>query len=381
MNIHANKIDDWSFYILAFLALVLVFSTALAELASVILIILWVGRLLIVRDFSFKTHYLFVPIALWILLRIVSIVFSTSPELSQRGWEKVWIPLLYFPIASLAIREKQMKLILLLLLGSSILATLWGSYQVLTGSQLRAASLSSGYYTLGVHLCLVLALLLSYLAETHKVNKLFPLYLCGVILVTGIFFTYSRACYLATVGTILILTIFRQKKIFFFLVPLLLLFFLGPQERFSRQDKFGQVDYSTGRFQIWQAGLSKLPETPLFGYGPNTFRTVYPEELRTELTDQKVKSWHNDFLQIFLESGPLALLSYLLILLVFLKSSWRNYRAGSPSVSSALQLGVILIILDWVWIGLFANLVGDPLNSILFWSSLGLAQANRVAPS
>lgn len=381
MNIPANKIDDWSFYFLAFLALVLIFSTALAELVSVILIILWVVRILIVRDFSLKTHYLFVPIALWILLRIVSIIFSTSPELSQKGWEKVWIPLLYFPVASLAIREKRVKLILFLLLGSSVLATFWGSYQVLTGVQLRAASLSSGYYTLGVHLCLVLALLLSYLAETHKKDKPLFLYLCGVILVTGIFFTYARACYLAAVGTILILTIFRQKKFFLFLVPLLLLFYLGPQERFSRLDKFGQVDYSTGRLQIWQAGLSKLPETPLFGYGPNTFKTVYPEELKSKLTDQKVKSWHNDFLQIFLESGPLALLSYLLILLAFVKSSWKNYRALSPSLSSALQLGVILIILDWVWIGLFANLAGDPLNSVLFWSILGMAQANRVEPS
>jgi O-antigen ligase len=45
---------------------------------------------------------------------------------------------------------------------------------------------------------------------------------------------------------------------------------------------------------------------PFVGFGPRTFREVFP--LMQQLADKGTSSWHNDFLQVYMESGLLGLI-------------------------------------------------------------------------
>lgn len=102
-------------------------------------------------------------------------------------------------------------------------------------------------------------------------------------------------------------------------------------------DRFG-----SGRLRIWREALALVREHPLFGGGPDTLglrglspSTRYHEGLG--ITIRAVPdAAHNEFLNILVNQGALALLAYL-ALLIFCAVRW--WRAGSENDSAAPLAG------------------------------------------
>jgi O-antigen ligase len=76
-------------------------------------------------------------------------------------------------------------------------------------------------------------------------------------------------------------------------------------QRFS--DLIHVASRSSDRDVVWRGALMLADQHPVFGFGPRTFNEIFP--LRAELSDKGVSSWHNDFIQIYMESGIIGLLS------------------------------------------------------------------------
>ena len=65
-------------------------------------------------------------------------------------------------------------------------------------------------------------------------------------------------------------------------------------------------------------------QRPVFGFGLRTFHLIFP--LQQELPDQKVGSWHNDFLQIYMESGLVGLLAFVALIVAVGVVAYRGFR-------------------------------------------------------
>ena len=97
-------------------------------------------------------------------------------------------------------------------------------------------------------------------------------------------------------------------------------------------------DWGTHRGYIWRIGLESYQRFPLihkiFGYGPDTFGIItrynYYDEM-VKLYGEKFESAHNEYLQYFITSGVVGLLSYLSLLIV---SIWKMMKEmkREPSV-------------------------------------------------
>lgn len=184
-------------------------------------------------------------------------------------------------------------------------------------------------------LALVMTLpLLAYLAREEKGPLLRALLVAmAVACVAGVLFTRSRGGVLA-LGLISVVWLFKSRKNAWALIlaPLFLavVLVLSPPELWIRVRNLvsdaGANDASAqGRLIAWQKGLAMWESNPLFGVGPGymthvpTWDSVAPHAL---IGTPKVA--HNTYVQILAESGLLALIAFLTLLLVTLVSLVRT---------------------------------------------------------
>ena len=116
---------------------------------------------------------------------------------------------------------------------------------------------------------------------------------------------------------------------------------------------------------------------PLVGFGPRTFTEIFP--LFQEMPVKGVGSWHNDFLQIYMESGLVGLIALLWLITVICLWGWRMLNSPTLSrqerwmfVSILTSFGVLFVIG-----GLFDTLVGIVFRVFLGLFALLLRPARR----
>jgi len=76
---------------------------------------------------------------------------------------------------------------------------------------------------------------------------------------------------------------------------------------------------------LWRGAAMIGFEHPVIGFGPRTFRGIFP--LMSELGDKKIGSWHNDFIQVYMESGLVGLVPLLWLVAASFSSSIRAIRS------------------------------------------------------
>ena len=146
-------------------------------------------------------------------------------------------------------------------------------------------------------------------------------------------------------------------------------------------DKLGWVVHGNpiDRYVVWEEGIGKAGHTPLFGFGPGSFERVLPAEARGRFMNRAPSSWHNDLLETWLDSGPLAAAAFGGLLLwgvacglrgVFLQ--WRRTSlpgGGEPG----------FLFLPLAAFGLVGSVVTTSVLGLVFWLLLGLTLNRRTA--
>lgn len=98
-------------------------------------------------------------------------------------------------------------------------------------------------------------------------------------------------------------------------------------------------------------------KTPVFGFGPLTFHEIFP--YTDQFTDKGIGGWHNDFFQIYFESGIPGLLIFSALLVLVL---WKSFldakkRKFQPGLSFALLTAVSGLFLTVFTIGFITHVV------------------------
>ncbi len=155
------------------------------------------------------------------------------------------------------------------------------------------------------------------------------------------FLSQVAAAYLAVFGGLLLLipiaALKTKRKKYLAWILILILLFAGIALVFCCDFGSGTLhelhlllhgqwedDFGTGRFFLWRNVLTLIPERPLFGGGPDTLgqrMTVDFQRYDSEshvLYRAAIDTAHNEYLNILVNEGALALIAYVVALVVFL---------------------------------------------------------------
>jgi cytochrome c-type biogenesis protein CcmH/NrfG len=242
-------------------------------------------------------------------------------------------------------------LILYLMLGVVILVSLYGIYQHYWGLEQtrrmvqihKTGQFSANFLSrldtnkvfstfvfppaLAGYLILLLPLALAlFISLRGGWRKLFP----GLTLILGglgLFFTYSKGGwvgFLLSLALLVFIILGRKHRFLFFvsffiLIGLfLVLIFSGilPSVKFR-----GFVGSLQVRIDYWRAGLGMLRDYLPFGSGLGTFGTLYAKYQLAGAGETQMA--HNNYLQVWIETGILGIISFLWLWVAFLKAGWR----------------------------------------------------------
>jgi O-antigen ligase len=242
----------------------------------------------------------------------------------------------------------------------------------------------AGYMELTVPLALGLLLAKGIEAERR------PLYIfMSAVMSASLFLSSSRGGAMSFLGQLLFLTFllrlagarrllsFSNLVIFGVLLCLVSLFafWLGAGGLLDRVSSLSNPDGEQvyhGRLSVWSATLRIAKDFPLAGTGLGTFPFVYPV-YKSENTDLKYTEAHNDYLQIFSETGMIGAGLLLLFGILAMGKALRLIRRAGPRSLTAIRIGALTSCF-----GLLLHSVTDfnlqiPSNALLFFVLAAIA--------
>lgn len=134
------------------------------------------------------------------------------------------------------------------------------------------------------------------------------------------------------------------------------------------------------RVYIWSRSIHLFKKTGLFGYGPDTYPIIYPQNdyfgkfIAYGTPYMFISKPHNMYLQMALNTGLISLFGFLLVVIPYLLQSFMVQRQSEEeSELEKISLGIFIGIFSYLVAGLF----NDSAVSVApnFWMMLGLGIA------
>ena len=267
------------------------------------------------------------------------------------------IPLFYLIIVNNVKNPKHIKIIMFLMIMAILMLdrnfyniARWRDFSHFTESTEKIGGLHTlGGNELAVFLATYVIVLVSLFSHTS--NLWIKLLLFGPIWLSYycIAFLFSRSGYLATFAGWAVVGFLKDKKIFVFIVALILFWqTLLPQavkERIEMTKTEEGYDGTTQqRLGMWDQGLEIIFSNPILGRGIDATRFT---DVRSEGFGSRTwHSFHNSYIQQAVETGLVGLGIYLWIFFLMIKMGWRMYRAGDSDFHKGLGLGLIACVMS-----------------------------------
>jgi len=135
------------------------------------------------------------------------------------------------------------------------------------------------------------------------------------------------------------------------------------------QEKIGLVQ----RVTYWKAALGMIRDNPWLGIGWGAFEKAYPRYMI--LGGYPVKLAHNDYLQVWAETGIVGLNAFVGLWLVFLYSFWRKMRSAATGELRGIACGLGAGVIGFLAHGLIDFDLYLPALAYYLFALLGLLVA------
>jgi len=96
------------------------------------------------------------------------------------------------------------------------------------------------------------------------------------------------------------------------------------------------------RVKMWQEMVEYIPQSPIIGYGINTYRYLREKQIYNPIESTYA---HNDYLKILIELGIIGLLLYLNLIFQTLKRVWLKYKDKKEAKYLISFLGILILFL------------------------------------
>lgn len=353
------------FTFLSILAVSFVLSLFVMQLAAALLFILWLfeNKSDKKKAFDSITAFIFV----FGLVRLITIFLSEYP---QSSYESLYKEALFYtsavaiPFYSKTLEKKKViELMLVFILGAVIISII-GSTRFFLGEVERAQSFSSSYTVFSGYLLTAFVSALFFPKKNKNFSQIILWSVVYSILFLGIFTSLGRANTAIAILFFMIALLLKQIPLKQFVVLVIIgtigfgVYTIRPSETIGQRVE--NITYLSDRDIIWQGAKEISLRHPLFGFGPRTFQQAFP--FKEKFADKGIGGWHNDFLQIYFESGLVGLISFLLLLFVVIKTSVNQIRnkktdAELKFLSASVLASVISLILSAMVAGFITSVV------------------------
>ncbi|HMO01627.1 MAG TPA: O-antigen ligase family protein [Oligoflexia bacterium] len=342
------------FFIPIRLVLALLFLVPLAAIWSFSLIKSEELRKL-TKNFIYLNRWLFI----FLTITLLTISFSFNPKLALKSFfSHAGYSLALLAISGALKYSNSNKLLVALFSGQTIAAI-----HTIIEDQLPIAlrGILIGELSESGQLALVIPLLVSFFINHFKTEKqektirsftISNLYLVGslVILCLAIIINLKRGPWLGcAIGISVILLKYANRWIFPFVLSILLTFSLIAPIRDRLLASYQHFQTSGGRETIWKIGTELISDNPL-GIGIGNARII--KNLSFDIPDN-LKHFHNNFLNILVETGWCGLAAFLCWIYTILAFGFKK-GANHP-----LAFGISGALLSWQIAGLVEYNFGD----------------------
>lgn len=377
--------------------LFLPFSITGTEISLGLVVVVWAGQLIMVKEKPFARNSLTIPILLYLGANVLGVIFSQDLGKSIDHSRSLWIILTFFIVFNYLQDIKTLRRLLTLLLvvfslvgGYGILQHYLGvnteSFWKLGGNYPRATGFS-GSVRYGAQLLLVFPIAVSLaLAEKNWKKKGWYI-LSSLLLFSGILWCWTRGVWLGAVGALIVLGIMKGKK---FLLSIILTLtvvvgslLLSLPSFVDRVKSIGdKSEISISRTIIWRNTIRMIRDYPITGVGPGCYASVQEDYRLTER--EKEASWrhaHNNLLQEMADNGIIGLLSYLWLWYIIFKVGITALRiSGRQDYRRSVLLGIIAGLVGFHIDGMFHCNWRTSVVALLMWLIIGVMMVIAERP-
>jgi O-antigen ligase len=341
-------------------------SIVAAEVLAGGLFVLWV--VLMARGVRYRRTALDIPVLIFILVRLLSIVFSEYPSMSYVTItrELVYYAGYFFTVYYLQnVGRQKIESLLTVLFISTGAITAIAITQFLLGHTLRVNALTGGGM-LSTQLAFVM--LVALVAKDVKSIFRSPMifWLLMSVCAIGLALSMTRGDWIATAaGVVLFSAVFNRKLLFGMIAFSLVLLLVVPSVRHRMTTLENPLQNTSDRITLWKNAVSIIGVHPVLGFGPETFHEVFKDV--EHLGDKQIGAWHNDVLQLYMESGGIGVLSFGLYMgcLLFLSLRLIMHSRYRPDELNIGWMGLLLLV-AYLISGMFTMPTISITNGILF---------------
>jgi len=304
-----------------------------------------------------------------------------------------------------------MKLLEKLWLSAAVIAALIGIIKYFVGYEVRIgppfgpqiihpnSAPDGNYSTFGKFLVFTIVYFVFAKLKGSRLRERPILLISLMVMGFGLILTMSRACWLALIIVFVILFIKERFKLVSTLIVLAIaVIFIIPSTRERLEQSLSPEKWSSGRMELWEVAFERVDDSFLFGHGLGSFDTIITHEIRQTLPDPGVGDWHNQFLQIYMESGFVGLMLFGWLLFELFRACFflslyreieipdRHEDSSSStnkdtivSIDNSTQarivqagIGGLALLSCFMIISMFDNTLNSPILNITFWCMIGL---------
>lgn len=245
-----------------------------------------------------------------------------------------------------------------------------------------------GSYAAALSIVFSIAFSLSISNSTPKKLRIFS-HISSAIFFVAIFFSYTRAAWVALVVLFIFYVLFRFKTFLSKKIILLLIasaFVIGyvamryhvlqAAERNADSITNVEANYSNlERINRWVAAIDMIRAKPIFGVGYGVYRFLY-QKYRNPLFATPISNMfagpHNDYLQYFSEAGIFGITTWLLFLFYLYKEALSVYRSITDEFAKSILFGCLGGVLTYNVHAFFNGFLMLDKVAVPFWISIGI---------
>lgn len=257
----------------------------------------------------------------------------------------------------------------------------WVDAEMFTDIKIRVYSTFDNPNVLGEFLVLLIPVSLAIIWRSHTDCQKLTYSGIFALLAVCLIFTWSRGAWLGVALAVALYFVLMDKRwcllgvLFVFALPFVL---MSDSAIVNRLLSIGNTaDTSTAyRVSIWRASLHMIRDFWLsgVGIGSDAFSTIYPKYALAG-ANFALHS-HNLFLQILVESGICGIVSFLVMILAFVKNSFSALvYQKKDKLDQALCLAMTAGVLGFLFQGLTDNVWYNYKMVLIFWMMLALASS------
>ncbi|MCM8759602.1 MAG: O-antigen ligase family protein [Candidatus Omnitrophica bacterium] len=299
----------------------------------------FIMKFLNMRFITIYKNPLYLPLALFIFWRLISILFTTNKiaGISEIGLF-ISCSVLVFLVPLILRKADDVVLFFKILIVGSVVMSLYGIVQHFGFDFFHWNIKHSALSTFGrrnfagEYLVFILPWALFIFLTEKKLQKLFYV-LAFVLLMFHLFLTFTRASWIGFGVSMLLIALlllrFDLKPALLKVVLVFLIFCLV----FRVYGSIFQFEQGTlkSRILIWKTCIELIKERPIIGHGignfePSYYKIAYEKENVLIPPNLRVDKAHNEFLEIAVENGIVGLLLFLFFIFTIYKMSWYILR-------------------------------------------------------